>query len=141
MTPDGLARTHGAAFPAKGWPAGDFATYLASDNMALLGDDSCFVVLRLAGPEAEVLTLATHPDTQGQGRATAMLGDALAWLGARGVVDVFLDVAEDNVAARALYQRHGFTAFATRKNYYKNKTSAICMKRTLCTVRPDETTA
>ncbi len=128
MTPDGLACTHIAAFGNKSWPAADFANYLDDPTIKICGDDVCFVVFRLVGPEAEILTLATHPDVQGKGRATAMMQNALAALKSTNVEDVFLDVAEDNAPARALYARCGFTQFTTRSNYYANGASAICMK-------------
>lgn len=132
MTPAGLARTHGAAFGVdNGWPAQDFARYLDNPITLVLGTDKCFVVVRLAGPEAEILTLATHPDLQGKGRATALLRDTLRRLRAVNVEEVFLDVSDQNTAARALYARCGFTGFALRHDYYKNGTTAICMKAVL----------
>lgn len=132
MTPAGLARTHAAAFgPDNGWPMQDFARYMDNPTALVLGTDSCFIVVRLAGPEAEVLTLATHPDLQGRGRATALLRDTLERLAAVNVEEVFLDVSDQNTAARALYARCGFTGFAMRHNYYKNGATAICMKAVL----------
>lgn len=131
MTPAGLAQTHAAAFGGKGWPAKDFAAYLADAAVLICGDERCFAVFRLAGPEAEVLTFATHPDAQGQGRATRVLGESLQKLAETRVEDVFLDVAEDNTPARALYARAGFVQFSTRHTYYANGADAICMKAEL----------
>lgn len=132
MTPAGLARTHAAAFGSdNSWPARDFANYMDDPICLVLGTDNCFIVIRLAGPEAEVLTLATHPDVQGRGRATKLLGDTLKRLAAVNVEEVFLDVSDQNTAARALYARCGFTGFALRHNYYKNGATAICMKAVL----------
>jgi ribosomal-protein-alanine N-acetyltransferase len=105
--------------------------YLDDAISLVLGTGSCFIVVRLAGPEAEVLTLATHPDIQGQGRATALLRDTLNRLRAVNVEEVYLDVSDQNTAARALYARCGFTGFALRHNYYKNGATAICMKAVL----------
>jgi ribosomal-protein-alanine N-acetyltransferase len=128
MTPDGLARTHAAAFGGKGWPVADFTNYRSDKTILICGDDYCFVVFRLAGPEAEILTLAAHPDAQGKRRATAMMRDALTAVQSVNVEEVFLEVAEDNTPARALYDRCGFVQFATRDNYYANGAAAICMK-------------
>ncbi len=128
MTPETLAETHAAAFGGTGWPAADFARYLDDATTTIFGDATCFVVFRIMGPEAEILTLATHPDVQGRGLATAMLRAALDALRDRGVEDVFLDVAETNLAAIALYNRTGFIAFSHRAQYYANGASAICMK-------------
>jgi ribosomal-protein-alanine N-acetyltransferase len=123
-----FAATHAAAFGEAGWPESDFARYLGDAKIYVAGDAPCFAVFRVLGPEAEVLTLATHPDVQGKGRATAMLRAALDHLRANGVQEVFLDVSEDNTAALALYARCGFAPFATRTAYYSEGAAAICMK-------------
>ncbi|MDG1409007.1 MAG: N-acetyltransferase [Octadecabacter sp.] len=127
-----LAATHKAAFGRQeGWGAGDFAGYLTDPKALVFGTELCFALVRLAGPEAEILTLATHPDVQRHGRATTLLRNALRHLAAVNVQEVFLDVSDQNTAARALYARCGFTGFSIRPNYYKNGTSAICMKAVL----------
>ncbi|KPP84194.1 MAG: ribosomal-protein-alanine N-acetyltransferase RimI [Rhodobacteraceae bacterium HLUCCA08] len=132
MTPQALAATHAAAFGADdAWPAEDFARYLADPKVTIHGDAGCFAVIRRIGDEAEVLTLATHPDRQGQGAATAMLATALAEEAARGVRTLFLDVAADNAPAIALYARAGFTPFSERRNYYRNAVTALCLHRRL----------
>lgn len=137
MTPAGLARTHAAAFgPDSGWPARDFANYIDDPFCLILGTDSCFVIVRLAAAEAEILTLATHPDVQKKGRATALLRDTLKRLRRVNVEEVFLDVSDQNTAARALYARCGFTGFAMRHKYYKNGATAICMKAVLSPASP-----
>ena len=128
MTPEGLAQTHAAAFGGKGWSETEFARYLDDPNVFLHGTDLSFVVLRRAGPEAEILTFATDPDCQGNGLATRNLERAMRLLAQQGVQDIFLDVAVDNIPALALYARCGFTEFSRRHNYYKNDTTAICMK-------------
>ena len=137
MTDEDLALTHLAAFgPGKGWSASEFANYLADPTALIEGDASCFIVLRLAGPEAEVLTVATHPDAQGQGRAQALLADTLEHLRNVGVEVVFLDVSETNDAALHVYTKVGFEAFATRRGYYRDGSAAICMKAALSAASP-----
>jgi len=129
VTPDGLARTHAAAFGAnRSWPARDFAAYLQDPTIAVFGTDMCFAVIRRMGPEAEILTLATHPDVQGEGQATAMLRAALDTMARARIEEVFLEVSDANISATALYLRCGFVAFASRPAYYADGTSAICMK-------------
>lgn len=136
-SPHALAATHKAAFgPQVGWGAGDFATYLTDPKTLIIGTEKCFALVRLAGPEAEVLTLATHPGIQRQGRATSVLRDTLRHLAAVNVEEVFLDVSDQNTAARALYARCGFTGFALRPNYYRNGATAICMKAVLSPASP-----
>ncbi len=65
-----------------------------------------------------------------------MMQTALDALTALNVEDIFLDVAEDNAPARALYARLGFMQIATRNNYYASGASAICMKLMLSPASP-----
>ena len=134
MTPDGLARTHAAAFPGKGWGTTDFDRYLSDPRVTVHGDETAFAVIRRIADEAEILTLATHPEAQGAGRATALLAAALDTERAAGATSVFLEVAEDNAAARALYDRAGFIQVAERKDYYKSAnglTTARILRKSL----------
>ena len=131
MTPDAFAQTHGAAFDSAGWQADDFERYLNDPKIYISGNATCFAVFRMMGPEAEILTLATHPDAQGRGQATAMLKTALSSLQYEGVKEIFLEVSDKNHAAIALYQRAGFSAFSERPKYYADGSSAICMKAEL----------
>ena len=91
-------------------------------------------MIRRIADEAEILTLATHPEAQGAGRATALLAAALDTERAAGATSVFLEVAEDNAAARALYDRAGFIQVAERKDYYKSAnglTTARILRKSL----------
>ena len=60
--------------------------------------------------------IATHPSAQRRGIATALLEEALAVLGGG---TLFLEVAERNDAARALYAKFGFVAVGRRPGYYR----------------------
>jgi [ribosomal protein S18]-alanine N-acetyltransferase len=85
--------------------------------------------------EAELLTIAVHPDAQGQGVGTALMADFLKQAAARGAGRAFLEVADDNAAARALYARAGFAAVGRRKGYFSapggRKIDAVVMARDL----------
>lgn len=118
MTPEALARIHKAAFPTDPWAAADFAGFLQSPATLLVGRSDGFILLRVVLDEAEVLSLAVAPCAQGQGVGAVLLAQALAQATARGVARVFLEVAADNAAARALYARAGFRQTGRRKGYY-----------------------
>jgi [ribosomal protein S18]-alanine N-acetyltransferase len=84
----------------------------------LADDDSGFILVRAAGGEAEVLTLAVNPAARRRG-----VGQALVILGAeeafrRGATEMFLEVSCTNLPAIALYKRLGFSAIGRRPNYY-----------------------
>jgi ribosomal protein S18 acetylase RimI-like enzyme len=63
--------------------------------------------VEIEGATATIATIATHPDHQGIGVATALLREALSSLEPGGVAT--LDAwTRDDVAANRWYQRHGF---------------------------------
>lgn len=90
---------------------------------------------RLIAPEAEILTLATDPNARRQGHAEHLLHDLLNALAARGITDLFLEVASDNAAARALYEKSGFMQAGQRKEYYAradgSRVDALILRRTV----------
>jgi ribosomal-protein-alanine N-acetyltransferase len=85
-----------------------------------------FILMRQAGDEAEVLTLAVLPEARRRGRGLALMQAALATCRARGVSDVFLEVAADNTAAQALYRAMGMVESGRRRGYYaRSEGSAV----------------
>src|SRR3546814_20806161 len=71
--------------------------------------------------EAEIVTLAVHPRQQRLGVARALLQQGLAAAGGRGAAACFLEVAEDNRPARALYAALGFAEIGRRRDSYDGK--------------------
>ena len=115
MTPEDLAATHAAAFEdERPWSAEEFAGLIG--GAILTGTAESFVLGRVTLDEAEVLTLATHPDHRRRGLARAALAEFLDQARARGASRAFLEVAADNAPARALYA--GWTQIGRRKGYY-----------------------
>jgi ribosomal-protein-alanine N-acetyltransferase len=121
------ATIHAASF-AHPWSAAEIENLLRQSNVAadaaldsrnakLLG----FVISRLAGDEAEVLTLAIDPALRRKGIATAMLAAHLSRLRNAGVKILFLEVDEQNAAAQALYRRFGFETVGSRPGYYRER--------------------
>ncbi|NNU78901.1 GNAT family N-acetyltransferase [Halovulum dunhuangense] len=121
MTPEALAALHARAFPGppRPWSAAEFAEVLALPGVALFtAGTAAFLIARRAGPEAEILTLCTAPDARRQGHAARLLAEMQRWAEASGVEELFLEVAETNIAARALYAAAGFVPRGHRKDYY-----------------------
>ncbi|MGR3624898.1 MAG: GNAT family N-acetyltransferase [Limimaricola sp.] len=118
-TPAALATTYAAAFPQeRGWSAGEIAGLLAAPGAILAGDATSFVLGRVTLDEAEILTLATHPDHRREGRAGAALDAFHTAAATAGAQTAFLEVAEDNAAARALYAARGYAQAGRRPGYY-----------------------
>ncbi len=89
-------------------------------------------MLRVTADEAELLTVAVLPAARGAGVGAALLGAAIAEAARRGAGRMFLEVAEGNAAARALYDRHGFAPVGRRRNYYPDGSHALVLSRALC---------
>ena len=116
-----LAALHAECFP-RGWPAEDFTGHIARD--LVLTDEAVrsLLVIREGGGQAEVLTLAVHPDARGQGLAKGLMAEAMPQLASPVL---FLEVAEDNASAIRLYTRLGFSSFGRRPAYYKTESGRV----------------
>ena len=118
MTPEALARLHAAAAPDRPWSAAEFRGLLISPAVFALGDDRAMALGRVVADEAELLTIATHPDHRRGGLARGLLSAferTARWRGARRG---FLEVSDDNRAARALYASAGWREAGLRRGYY-----------------------
>lgn len=134
-----LAQLHGASFH-RGWGEGEFETMLRERNTlvhrlvlgrTLIG----FAVSRMAADEAEILSIAVAAGHRGRGLSRDLLLTHLGHLAGRGVRTVFLEVEENNVPARRLYERAGFASAGRRERYYKQpdgaQLNALLMRRDL----------
>ena len=128
-----LAGLHESAFsPAIGaaWDAPAFAALLRQDSVRAFGTAAGFILLQSVAEEAEILTLAVHPKARRSGLARALIEQAQDTL---SVARVFLEVAEDNAPARALYAACAFTETGRRPAYYKrpdgSRVDALLLQR------------
>jgi [ribosomal protein S18]-alanine N-acetyltransferase len=119
MTPDALADLHARCFTTPtSWDAAAFAGFLRDPTCTLdTIAPHAFVLLRRAADEVEVLTLATAPEARRTGLARTLLLRALH--AQKGAGFCYLEVAEPNAAARALYASLGFEQIGRRKRYYR----------------------
>jgi ribosomal-protein-alanine N-acetyltransferase len=67
---------------------------------------------------ARLYSLAVHPALRGQGWGGRLLEAGFVWMRERGLVVCRAEVKANNVAARALYARYGFTEKAFLPDYY-----------------------
>ncbi|MDZ4062926.1 MAG: GNAT family N-acetyltransferase, partial [Brevundimonas sp.] len=77
-----------------------------------------FILIRSVADEAEILTLAVDPGARRQGLGARLVREGAAAAAARGAARLFLEVADDNPAALALYAGAGFTEAGRRPGYY-----------------------
>lgn len=94
-----------------------------------------FTLLRITAEECEILTLAVAPQTRGLGLGALILDGAIQQATVAGAGKLFLEVAEDNIVARGLYESRGLMPVGRRLDYYKKKdgtkATAITMACTL----------
>ena len=64
----------------------------------------------------------------GDGLGEALVRAGLAWASAQGAARVLLEVERTNATARRLYERCGFAAIGTRRNYYGPGRDAVVME-------------
>ena len=112
-----LAALHAESF-AEAWSPAALAALLATPGAFAFHLPEGFVLLRAAGDEAEILTLAVSPPARGHGLGRALLKAAARHAATLGVTSLFLEVGTDNPAALALYAGLGFTKAGRRKAYY-----------------------
>jgi ribosomal-protein-alanine N-acetyltransferase len=106
--------------------------YLAveGEDHELLGWGGVMVL----GPSAEIMTIGVIPQARRRGLATDLLHALLAEAHRRGAQECFLEVREDNDAARAFYEREGFETVGVRRGYYDHgRVHAISMRLELTT--------
>jgi ribosomal-protein-alanine N-acetyltransferase len=116
-----MAAIHAEAFAGphdSPWSAAAISALLQQPGVFSVRGEDGFILMRGVAGEAEILTLAVRPAARRAG-----LGAGLVRMGLEGAVElgatrVFLEVAEDNVAARALYASAGFVEAGRRPGYY-----------------------
>jgi len=134
-----IAKLHANSF-RHGWSDGEFERMLGERNIvahrAMLGRSlHGFILSRLAGGEAEILSVAVASARRGRGLARALLNLHLRRLAGLGANAVFLEVDEDNDPARRLYRRAGFREVGRRAGYYQqgrdHAATALVLRRDL----------
>ena len=86
-----------------------------------------YITLYLTFDEAEIANLAVTASHRRRGIAGLLLDRAASL---DGVTRLLLDVRESNTAARALYEKKGFTVDGIRRRFYEKPTEdAVLMSR------------
>lgn len=96
---------------------------------------ACF--RRTAG-ESELLRIATSPAARRRGIAVALIRTGLERLRIEGIGTCFLEVADKNAPAFALYRRLGFREIGRRPGYYERRSDALLLQLDLVGSGADE---
>ncbi|MGC9953856.1 MAG: ribosomal protein S18-alanine N-acetyltransferase [Rhizomicrobium sp.] len=118
---DILARLHAASF-ADAWSAEWIAKLLAQPGTFAFvagGEVGGFILVRAAGGEAEILTLAVAPAARRRGVGSVLVSAACQQVQEMGAEAVFLEVGRANEPAKSLYKRLGFHEAGRRRGYYQ----------------------
>jgi ribosomal-protein-alanine N-acetyltransferase len=78
-----------------------------------------FVLARVAADECEILSLGVERARRRRGLGCRLLRRALEQAAAMGCRAAYLEVGEDNEAARKLYDTAGFEKVGRRPRYYR----------------------
>lgn len=132
MTFQQLAALHARCFVTpRPWTAAEFAGLLSAPGCVLLSAEDGFLLGRVAGGEAELLTLAVAPEARRAGQGGALVARFLEHCLVQRAEAAFLEVASDNAPALALYRRTGWEAVGRRSRYYAPGIDAVVMRHGL----------
>lgn len=147
--PEVLAALHARCFVSpRPWSAAEFAALLSDPAVFLCSvggglraprapaarppagyldqtEGQGFILGRVVLDEAELLTVAVAPEARRRGLGRYLLAAFEAAAVARGAARAFLEVAEDNVGALALYSGAGWGRVGWRAGYYARPGGAV----------------
>lgn len=122
-----IAAIHKDSFE-KAWDEGELTSTLNSKGVSCLTAHNSsnpkhatlgFLVYRITGDEAEIITVASDPSKRQGGVGRALMDEMIRNCLTERVGHIFLEVDETNIAALSLYKKLGFTKVGERKAYYK----------------------
>ena len=120
-----MAALYARAFPgSRPWSPAEIADLAARPGFAVTVP-SGFALGREVAGESELVTICVDPGAMRQGAGRALLARFEAEARARGAATAFLEVAEDNRAARALYAAAGWAETGRRRGYYARAAGAV----------------
>jgi [ribosomal protein S18]-alanine N-acetyltransferase len=127
-----LSALHCACF-RRGWSRESMARLLATPGakawlawMPPKAPEPCgFALVRAGGGECELVSVGVLANRRRRGVGLALAEAWLAWAKAAGVGRCFLEAAENNAAALALYAGLGFVEVGRRPGYYVEDAGAV----------------
>jgi len=115
MTPKTMAALHARCFTTpRPWREAELEATLATPGTLVIADGPGFAIARVAGEDAELLTIAIDPPQQGRGLGRALLSRIEDAAREAGAARMILEVSAANGVARALYAAAGYTEIGQR---------------------------
>lgn len=118
--------------PAFNWSIDAFLSEFQQTQTLVLTEGAmilAFACFRDVGAAWEISVLATRKEFQGKGVMKELFGHIFNTYGHER--ELWLEVHENNLAARNLYQKLGFVAGALRRSYYSDGAAAILFTRSV----------
>jgi len=101
---------------------------VAEDEGSIVG----FVVAnREPARVGHIITIDVLEVSRGQGTGTGLMGEAEDWARKGGLQLIYLEAAEDNVAALSFYEGRGYRKVDKVERYYNNGQAAWVMVKSL----------
>jgi len=120
------------------WTPGNFSDALNSGYVCkvaeLDGNMVGYAVMMPVLDEVELLDISIAAEYQGRGLGSDLLQQMMGLARGINMQRMFLEVRPSNVAALALYSKHGFREIGLRRDYYSagdKREDAIVMERIL----------
>lgn len=134
-----LNEIHERAF-SHVWDTATFSSFLSDPQVfgfmvRLIGQPKRilgFVLCRLVLDEAEIITIAVHPNFRNRGIGHILMDATFRHLHHERTKELFLEVDEKNEAALTLYRQFDFKEVGRRPAYYQSDTGrsdALIMQR------------
>ncbi len=130
---DAMAAINAAAFPPEeAWLSKVISLHVEQPGgFGYIDKRGGMILARTTMDEAEILTIAVIPQAQRQGLGRELMQAAMRHAAAAGADVMYLEVAEENLAARQLYKALHFDEIGRRKRYYSNGDDALVMRLVL----------
>ena len=113
-----------ASSGASQWSAGEILLLAKGGTRIWVAEEAGELVgvsaARTVADEVEILTLGVAPSWRRRGVGRSLMVAALSEAGLAGARQVFLEVRESNLGARAFYAALGFSESGRRRNYYRD---------------------
>lgn len=90
-----------------------------------------FIGLWIIFQEAQITTIAVHPDFRGKKVGEKLLDFVIDYCTKNSVKNIILEVRISNTIAQNLYYKKGFKKIGVRKWYYKDGEDALVMVKKL----------
>ena len=122
-----MASIHAESFE-RHWDALEMAAHTQKDVCFGVDENAAlgaFIILSVTAGQAEILTLATTIEARRQGLARRILEGVELELQKQNISELFLEVAEDNMAAIALYRSARFAPIGRRPAYYRREAGRV----------------